>query len=627
MQTTASNKRLRRYLPWAGLAIVVLSTSTLALASSRIAKEQSAYGGKPARQCVPTRLNVSDVLPGTELAVAPLPGSHDASQRTQISMLGVPPYEIAGVSATGSETGGHEGRLVAYSQGDGASFVPDKPFRAGETVDVHGELRLGARIQRFAYRFTVSYPDPIKYVAPAPTPSAKPGEVQSFHSAPDLHPPSVAVTYNAPQQDGAGLIFAAPYTGPSQTGPMIFEPDGQLVWMDPVPPGLFATNLQVQSLASEKVLTWWQGYIPPQGFGLGEEIVANDSYEPIMRVHAGNGYLADLHEFHLEPNNTALLTVFSTIHCNLSSAGGPRDAAVTDAIYQELDLKSGLVRREWHSLDHVGLGASYASPVQSSAEWPYDYFHLNSIDPRSDESTLISARNTSALYVLNTATGQITTTVGGKESNLKLEPGSATAYQHDATTLPDGDISVFDNGGVPNVHSQSRALILALNTQLGTASKVTEFEHPRALQAGSQGNMQLLPDGNWFVDWGSESYFSEFSPSGQMLYDAHMPKPTESYRGYKFEWTGTPASAPALAAESASGSGGGLIVYASWNGATQVASWRVLGGASSSELRELASAAKSGFETAIKIPSEAYVEVQALDAGGTVIGTSQATKG
>jgi hypothetical protein len=619
------DRRLRRYLPWGGLAIVALSGGTLAFASGRIAKKQAADGGKPARDCVPETLNVSSVLPDTTLSVAPLPGSRDASPRTQVSMLGVPPYELAAISISGSDTGHHHGRLVAYSEGDGASFVPNDPFKPGETVSVRGELRLPSGSQRFRYRFTISYPDPIKYVTPSPPPAAKPGEVQSFHSAPDLHPPSVDVTLDPQPHGGTGYIFAAPYTGPGQTGPMIFKPDGELIWMDPLPAGLFATNFQVQSLGGEHVLSWWQGYIPPQGFGLGEEIVANSAYEPIMRVHAGNGYEADLHDFRLEPNGTALLTVFSTIHCNLSSDGGPRDAAVTDAIYQELDLRTGLVRREWHSVDHVGLAASYASPVQSSAEWPFDYLHINSIEPRTDGTTLLSARNTWAFYLLNTQTGQITTTVGGKESSVKLENGAAMAYQHDAATLPDGNISVFDNGGVPAVHPQSRALIVALDLQRGIASKVTEFEHPRALQSGSQGNVQELPDGDWFVNWGSEPHFTEFTPSGQMIYDAHMPKPTESYRGYKFEWTGMPKSPPAISVEPSAGDR--LTVYASWNGATAVSSWRVLGGDAPDRLRPLRTAGASGFESAIEVSREPYVEVQALDSAGAAVGTSTTVKG
>ena len=72
-------------------------------------------------------------------------------------------------------------------------------------------------------------------------------------------------------------------------------------------------------------------------------------------MHAGNGYLADLHEFHITPQGTALLTVFDPIDCNLSSVGGPSGGAVTDSSFQEIDLKTGLVRREWNSLDHVGL--------------------------------------------------------------------------------------------------------------------------------------------------------------------------------------------------------------------------------------------------------------------------------
>ncbi len=82
---------------------------------------------------------------------------------------------------------------------------------------------------------------------------------------------------------------------------MIFEEAGNLVWFHPLPKGTEATNLQVQQYDGQPVLTWWQGRIPPQGFGQGEEIIDNSSYREIGRVHAGNGYLADLHEFHITP--------------------------------------------------------------------------------------------------------------------------------------------------------------------------------------------------------------------------------------------------------------------------------------------------------------------------------------
>ena len=126
-----------------------------------------------------------------------------------------------------------------------------------------------------------------------------------------------------------------------------------------------------------------------------------------------------------------------------------------------------------------------------------------------------------------------------------------------------------------------------------------------------------------FVGWGSEPYFSEFSASGQLLFDAHMHGSDQSYRAYRFPWTGTPAGAPAIAAAAAAANGP-TTVYASWNGATEVASWRVLAGASPPSSRR-SPAPPRRFETAIATPAPApYVAVQALDASGAVLGTSPA---
>jgi hypothetical protein len=503
--------------------------------------------------------------------------------------------------------------------------VPSKSFRAGESVVVHGKLTFAGKTYPFQFHFTTSVPDPIGHPASSPKPTAKSGELFVFHSRPDLQAPLVTVSTSSAGQS-PGYIFAAPYTGAGQDGPMIFDGSGNLVWFNPLPPGTEATNLQVQQYEGKPVLTWWQGYIPPQGFGQGEEVIANSNYRQIAKFPAGNGLPADLHEFRITPQDTALLTVFNPIRCNLSSDGGPSDAAVTDSLFQEIDLKTHLVRREWHPLDHIALSQSYASPAGSSAEWPFDYFHLNSIDSRQDGSLLISSRNTSALYELSSASGQIGVEIGGKQPTVKLGAGAATAYQHDAQELPDGDFSVFDNGGVPKVHPQSRGVILSVNPTTKTDTLVGEYEHPTPLSAGSQGGVQPLENGNMFIGWGAEPYFSEYTAGGSLVFDAHLPKGAESYRGYRFQWTGFPTGAPSIAA--AAGAAGATNVYASWNGATQIATWRVLSGASSSQLAISASAPKAGFETSISTPGNpAYVVVQALSETGEILGTSPTIKG
>ncbi len=623
--TTLKRHLLRRTLVLLGAAILTGSVAALAFGAKRIASENAAYKGPAAPQCVPSKLSRTDILPGTRLAVSPLPDSLDASYATQISFLGYPASALSGISVNGTASGGHPGRLQAYSQGDGASFVPNKPFHSGETVIVHGKLTVAGKTPPFAFHFTTAVRDPIGHPASTAKPAGKASELQAFHSRPELHAPVVTVTASSPAQS-PGDLFMAPYSGPGQDGPMIVDGSGNLVWLDALPSGTEATNLQVQQYEGKPALTWWQGYIPPQGFGQGEEVIADSSYRQILRMRAGNGLLADLHEFHITPQGTALLTVFDPIRCNLSSVGGPSNGAVTDSLFQEIDLRTHLVRREWHPLDHVSLSRSYASPTGSTPEWPYDYFHLNSIVPRRDGSLLISSRNTSALYELSPTTGQLIAQIGGKHGSEKLGAGTAMAYQHDAEELPNGDFTIFDNGGVPKVHHQSRGMIVSVNPSTRTDTLVGQYVHPSPLLAGSQGNLQALEDGNMFIGWGAEPYFSEYTSSGALVFDAHLPHKTESYRAYRFPWSGTPSDGPAVGA--AVGAAGGVTVYASWNGATTVASWRVLAGPAASQLAPATSAPKAGFETAIATPGKpAYVAVQALDAAGDVLGTSHAVKG
>ncbi len=614
-------KRHRRLLLVGSLIVVLSSLTALAFASKRIKAEQAAFAAPSAGRCVPSTLNRSAVLPDTTLAVTPLPDSYDALPRTQVSLLGVAPADLSGVDVRGSQSGRHSGRLRAYSQGDGASFVPSAPFVSGETVTVTGAIDSAAGRHGFAFHFVVAREDPIPEPA-SNHPYAYPTQKMHFNSRPDLQPPAVVVSKKSSTTVG-GDVFTAPYNGSGQAGPMIFDEGGNLIWFQPVPTGKAAADLKIQQLDGKPVLTWWQGYIPPAGFGKGEEVIDDTSYHQIGRVHAGNGYKVDLHEFKITPQGTAIFTSFQPIRCDLSSLGGPRGGAVTDSLMQEVDLHTGLVRKEWHSVDHVPLSYSYSTAVTTSERLPFDYFHLNSVDPLADDRTLISARNTWSLYELNTQTGQILVMIGGKHSNVKLT--THTAYQHDAEMLPDGNISVFDNGGVPAVHPQSRALIERINTKAGTGTVVHEYEHSTKLLSGSQGNVQNLANGDVFVGWGAEPFFSEFSASGTLLFDAHFHGTYQAYRGYRFPWTGAPGGAPTAVASTA---GGKLTVYVSWNGDTRTATWRLLSGATPSSMAPVATAARTGFETALHAPAPAaYVAVQALDASGAVIGTSKTIAG
>jgi hypothetical protein len=623
--TRRRHRLLRRSLLIGSIAVVLSSAVTLSVASQRIVSEEAAFRAPSAGRCEAATMNRSAILPGTHVSVSPLPGSRDAPTGTQISMLGAPAGAISDVHVRGSASGSHGGRLAAYSQGDGASFVPSQPFAIGETVTVRGRVRTGSHTRSFDFAFVVAHPDVHLYSATAHV-SGSSNQVQHFHTRPDLQPPSLDVTATSPEAE-RGLLFAAPYSGPGAPGAMIFDETGNVVWFDPVHGGGAASNLQVQEEGGNPVLTWWQGHITTQGFGQGEELIYNSSYQQIGRVHAGNGLKADLHDFHLNDNGTAMLTVFDPIHCDVSSLGGPHGGAVTDTIAQEIDMRTGLVRREWHSLDHVPMADSYSSATHASPEWPFDYFHLNSVDQLAGNRTLISARNTWALYELNTASGQVLRRIGGRHSSVKLGQGANTAFQHDATVLSNGTISIFDNGAVPKVHPQSRAIVVSLDPSAHTLTVLGQYEHPTPLSSASQGNVQTLANGDLFLGWGAQPYFSEFSSSGKLLYDAHMHGTYQSYRAYRFPWSGSPREAPAIAA-SAAGAGSPVTVWASWNGDTRTATWRLLAGPNPKQLTAVATAPRSGFETTLATPgAAAYVAVQALDQAGNVLASSRTIKG
>jgi Arylsulfotransferase (ASST) len=586
--------------------------------------------------CVPAHLNVSAALADERVTVSPEPDSMDASATTQISFLGVPASELADISVKGSRTGLHTGRLAAYSQGDGASFLSSRPFADGELVSVHGELREGTATIPFAWSFTVAVRDtPGSQSAAVGTgtsnssaPAPAPKEYQSFVSRPELRPPDVTVSSQA--RTATGDLFLAPYSGIGQYGPMILGEHGELIWFKPLSPaGTRAADFRVQQYEGKPVLTWWQDPLITGSVHTAGEVIANGAYQTIADIRAGNGYQPDLHEFQITPQDTGLITVYDAIDCNLSSVGGPRNGAVADTLLQEIDLKTGLVMYEWHSLDHVPLQSSYNSAAPTSRAEPFDDFHVNSIDVEQDGDLLVGSRNTWAAYDVDAKTGQVRWTLGGKHSSFKEGPGAATAWQHDARQQPNGAITFFDNGAFPKVHPQSRAIEVTLNMASMTATLARSYEHANPLVAGSQGNVQALPGGDWMVGWGQAGYLSEVDPAGQVLFNAHLPPDWESYRTFTMPWSGRPANPPAVAAVAKPGAGGGASVYASWNGATEVASWEVLGGASATSLKPAAGAPKTSFETAIPLaaaPVGSYVAVQALNAAGTVLATSPAVK-
>jgi hypothetical protein len=427
-----------------------------------------------------------------------------------------------------------------------------------------------------------------------------------------------------------GLVFLTPNNGLTPDGLLVTDNAGKPVWIRP-DTGSYAANFRAAEYRGKPVLTWWEGSVNG-GYGSGQLVIVDDSYTELLRFGAGAGRKADIHEFQITPRETALI---------LTDFGVPNPAGATpppwqnwDCVVEEVDIATGTLLFEWHSADHIAAGESVQPPPSATASPAapatgadstaapappvFDSVHVNAIEQDTDGNLLVSARNTSTIYKVDRTTGAILWRLGGRNSDFKMGEGATFGLQHDPRRHPDGSLTIFDDGTAPGT---SRAIVLHVDEAAKTATLVRSYPHPHAKLAMSQGNMQVLPNGNVFVGWGSTGYASEFSADGQLLFDADFSGSIQSYRCFRFPWIGRPTTQPTVVVDPVTN--GTASVYVSWNGATEVVNWEVMSGADASQLASLGTYPRTDFETVLAVqPSGQTLAVRALDATGTVLATS-----
>jgi outer membrane protein assembly factor BamB len=445
--------------------------------------------------------------------------------------------------------------------------------------------------------------------------------LQSFVTEPDLLPPRVRVTtYSSSAVLTPPFIFLAPRnynaSAPGQGGLMIVDRSGRLVWFKPIT-DQSPFDFDAQPYAGRSVLTWWQGeLVVDYGVGTGE--IASSSYALQGKVHAGGGLRADLHELKLTNAGTALVTAYDVVNADLSSRGGQAKGQLVTGHAQEIDLATGKLLFDWDSSDHIGLDESYQGVPPAG---PYDYFHINSIAETPDGNLLISARNTWTLYKVDRSTGKVIWRLNGKKSDFTMGPGAAFSWQHDARPHGPTSLSVFDDSSASGEEGRSRGLLLNVDNTSMHVSVAHAYLHPAGFHVANQGNVQVLADGRVFVGWGDQPYFSEFARDGTLLLDGEMPIGYRSYRALCHDWVGRPTEPPAVAARP--NPAGGTVVYASWNGATNLHTWTVLAGDENTSLEVIGSQPSTGFETAIAVGSTApYYATVAMGPDGKELGRS-----
>jgi len=470
----------------------------------------------------------------------------------------------------------------------------------------------------------------------------------SFWSAPGLHPPKATADKPvfARQLATSGYFMAAnfynlnsPTPMVGQSGPFIFDNKLQPVWFHPVPTNVVANNLQVQRYQGRPVLAWWQGVVNNVGATVsGAYVIVDQHYKPVATLTGQGGWVLSLHDFQIS-GHVAWVSAYKNIPMNLTPYGGPANGVLVDFAVQEYDLTTGRLLGTWDALHHVPPSQSKqsANVVVSGKAIPWDAYHGNSIQLVGSNKFLISLRNTWAAYLvdanpsnLDAPTTEWTLSGNQKISTYSLPTKASFHWQHDVRLGSNNVVSVFDDacGAITGskksgpASAASRGLVLRLNTSIHPGSLVAQYPRARNFEVFFLGSTQVLGGGNVLVGWGSTPFFSEFSKAGKTLLDVRWPGPDVTYRVLRQKWVGTPSYPPNGAVRKQTGK---TTVYASWNGATLVAAWRVLAGSSQTRLSTVVSrAGKSWFETAISVPgNHTWFEVQALGSNGRVIGVSK----
>jgi len=485
----------------------------------------------------------------------------------------------------------------------------------------------------------------------APATAAAPGTFTtrgawSFASAPGLHPPRLLTLGHVSWSQLARGDFVlanfpneavpGPMTG--QSGPLLVDQTLAPVWFAPVPTSLVAGDLEQESYLGSPVLVWWQGELTSTGATLrGQVVVVDQHYRRVATLQAKRPWVISLHDAVIS-GGEVWVTVYRYVKDeNLSAYGGPRRGTVYDAGVQEYDVRTGKLLYTWDALNpgrapHVPLSASeQPASVATAAGAAWDAYHVNSIQVLPGNQILVSMRNTWAVYLIDTSTGKILWTLGGKHSSFRFGRGASFAWQHDAQLVSSTELTLFDDACcrlepgrrfVPPSRG-SRGMVLQLDVARHTTSLVAAYPHHPPLDVLFLGSMQLLPSQGAVVGWGSQHYFSEYSRKGTQLLDALFPGKDQSYRAlFTSTWVGTPFYPPSGAVRRTRAA---TTVYASWNGATEVSRWQILAGSAPHGLSVVSAGRRRGFETAFRLRAGNYLyfAVRALSSAGQVLGTSR----
>ena len=466
------------------------------------------------------------------------------------------------ISVTGNVSGRHSGTIVIADDGETIIFSPDKPFAYSEQVLVHIsegiEMQQGVRTEALSYDFRISqaprgtsssifeeFRDHMQAVREDQPEDKQLSDVTEKERRSTLAGPTdVFVPGDYPKFDmtigdrqGDGDIFIAPVSFSGRGTPYLLILDSK---GDPV----FYRRLPFSALDFKKQHTGQLSYF---NSGPGDYVVMDSSYKTVNTWKMQNGYLTDGHGLQLLPDGHALMMCYDAQPVDMSTvvSGGDPDAIVTGLVIQELDSSKNVVF-EWRSWDYFNI-TDAVGDVDLKAK-KIDYVHANALERDQDGNILLSSRHLDEITKIDRNTGEIIWRLGGENNQFTFVNDTVGfSHQHDIRRLPNGHITLFDNG---NLHSPlfSRAVEYELDEVNRKATLVWKYPEGTERYSFAMGSVQRLPGGNTMIGWGfplageRKIVATEVTPDKNIEFEIEMDTSIVSYRAFRFSWDGHSAA-------------------------------------------------------------------------------------
>ncbi len=421
------------------------------------------------------------------------------------------------INIHGSKSGDIRGKTIICKDQKTLNFKPEHDFMPGERVSVSISLKMAGSAQSVldsTYYFDVSPITQIsthlkarrsrigdfaleKYKISKANTRQTPRIINGVSVPSEF--PEIKITIN--DNPDTGLIFLT-----QDKYSLIIDNEGTPLWYWLTDGGPF--NLKVQ-----------HGLMTVCFLGnsiWGRAIAMDSTYTIVREFQVPEGYDYDVHELRLLPNGNYLMIVMDVQEMDLTYLGGQPDCRVRGNHVAELDAGDNLVFF-WRSWDYFDVAdAVHEDPTGGGI----DYIHMNSIDVDLDGHIIISSRHLSEITKINHQTGDIIWRLGGENDYFTwVNDSNRISYQHDARVLPNGNITLFDNGNNREPEF-SRALELSVDTTTWQVTKIWEYRSNPGEVIPVMGNVQRLPNGNTGIYWGFK--FNEVQPDMSDAFELNL---------------------------------------------------------------------------------------------------------